>query len=142
MAVYTENYNLILPEGADPYDVEDYNENFRAIDGAFSSVEDALAEIDATLDSMTQTLDALAGKSSSAVKSIQTFNTTKSTGQEISFDLTLSTVNPSRCLVIMTRMNGTTVSVVYTLYANKLSVKLEQGVSGTAKLQFQIVEFY
>ena len=145
MAVYTENYNLILPEGADPYDVEDYNENFRAIDGAFSSVEDALAEIDTTLDSMAQKLDALAGKSSAAVKSIQTVQYSGDVGSQNSVNLSIQPVIPSRCIVIITRLYDSTgykFNFNYTLGNNALTVNLMNSAMGSGTIQFQIVEFY
>lgn len=38
MATYTENYNLIKPEGTDFYNIDDFNENADAIDSALKEV--------------------------------------------------------------------------------------------------------
>ena len=137
MATYTENYNLILPEEDDFYNVEDFNENFRSMDTALSTVEAALESID-------QKLDQMAGKSSSAVKSIQTIITTDFNTNNANLTESIQTVEPSRCIVIADKLmdsTGGSAKFSYTLSANNITVSCS-GPSGYGKMMFQIVEFY
>jgi len=145
MATYTENYNMILPEAEDAYDVEDYNENFRAIDGAFSSLEDTLEEISSAVSAMESRIDALAEKPSSVIKSIQSFTLSKTITDANAVTHPIDPVDPTRCIVLMDYFydkSSGQADISYTLTENSLVLGTNGTVNGPVTLRFQIVEFH
>ena len=62
MANYTENYDLILPEDSDPYNVEDMNTNFAAVDAALYANEQAMADAGEKIDAVGSKVDAVGSK--------------------------------------------------------------------------------
>ena len=130
MATYTENYNLLMTETDDYFDILDYNENFETIDTA-------LAETAAQVKT-------LSTQTASVIKSIQHIVYT-CTYDEPSATLTISEINPEKCFVILERLRDNTTSlteVVYTLEETALTV--EGAITGSSqklKLGFWIIEF-
>ena len=123
MATYTENYNLILPEATDIYDAEEYNSNFKTLDAALASVAEQI--------------ETLSNTPASAIKSIQHIVTSESTTHEI------NPVDPSKCIVILERLKGSSnmfANVDYTLNTSTLETTITSpGYLYT--IGFWIIEF-
>lgn len=166
MSNLTENYNLIKPNSEDYYDIRDFNENMDTIDAQLAQAETRLAAVDTQLTQAEESLAAInekigspndSGKNTlfgcmngtptSVIKSIQhiTYTLVKfSTGTSIS----ISTVDPSKCIVIFERLEDRfeyLSRLNYTLDAATLTVEhYNYGNSEfcDAKFGFWIVEFY
>ena len=77
MANYTKNYNLVLPEQDDYYDVAQFNSNADAIDAQMAETEQKIAGLNPKLDTIIQkigTLDTLIQKVSILDTLIQQIN--------------------------------------------------------------------
>ena len=148
MATYTENYNLTMPEEEDYYNVEDFNENFETIDTLMAENEKATAEINekiGTPENGETIFSLLKNSNSSIIKSIQTVSVSHGTINAKETVVNINTVTPSKCIVLMDRMEDSTsfdVAVSYTLAESKLTVNTKASSSGVITLQFQIIEFY
>lgn len=128
MATYTENYNLVLPETEDVFDVEDYNENFNSLDTALTTIEEKI--------------DTLATTPSSIIKSIQhvTYSNTKNVANGA---VSINPVDVTKAVVIMEFLylnDGYPFS--YTLEGTEISITHNDFTStGALRLGFWIIEF-
>ena len=149
MSTFTENYSLIKPDEEDYYDVADFNENMDTIDTLMAETETEMANISNKIgtpeDTSTETIFGLLNNGGSLIKSIQhvTFAPTK---DKTSGSVSISTVDPARCIVIMERLKDTTNSGLkllnYTL--NEDSISITHDTSGPTYLLygFWVIEFY
>lgn len=128
MSTFTENYDLIKPSEEDYFDVQDFNENFDAIDGQMALTEQEIAGVNEKIGSPAesgQTIFSLLNNMEfpPLVKSIQRViyhnKKTEST-------LSIAPVDPARCIVLMERIydnyDAGCPYVDYTLSSNLLTV--------------------
>lgn len=152
MATYTENYNLTKPEAADFYSVEDMNDNMDSIDSLLAEGESTMeridgkigtAEGDETVLGMLQEMKSGMG-TGGLIKSLQRVTHTVPASSNSS-SVSISTVDPSKCLVIMERLEDDTNSgcdkLLYTLEASKISMTHYSRSSTNIRLGFWIIEF-
>lgn len=157
MATFTENYNLIKPSEEDYYDVQDFNENMDTIDGQLAETAEEVDgigdKIGTAADEGTETVFGKLNQISSGmtgiqlVKSIQhvVYYTDSSDSPGI---CKISTVDPSRCFVIMERLQDSSNSgadyIGYTLNATSISVRHATYTPNGPRitLGFWVVEFY
>ena len=128
MSTFTENYDLIKPSEEDYFDVQDFNENFDAIDGQMALTEQEIAGVNEKIGSPAesgQTIFSLLNNMEfpPLVKSIQrVFYHNKNTGKELS----INTVDPARCVVLMERIydnyDAGRPYVDYTLSSSQLTI--------------------
>lgn len=151
MSTFTENYSLIKPDEADYYDVADFNENMDAIDTLMAETEQEMTAISEKIGTPTeegQTIFSLLANNSSegvsVVKSLQHFiysvpeDTT-------SGSISISSVDPAKCLVLFERLYNATssnIGVKYTLSETKLSLTHSSTANSNSYFGFWIVEFY
>lgn len=154
MATYTDNYNLIKPDEADYFSVEDINENMDVIDTQLAQYEGIGEKVDTVANKIGeptesgQTIFSLlannSGEGVKVIKSIQHVNyiygTTNTT-------VAINAVDTTRCIVLFERLQDTTNSGVacieYTLNSTNLVISHGDG-SYSAKIRagFWIIEFY
>ena len=147
MATYTETYNLVKPDETDGYDVTVFNENWDTLDTELTTTaaqtESISDKIGSPNDTGTNTVFGKLNAGSSFIKSIQSTDIgIKANGGNV--NLSLQTVNPSRCLVIMQRLKDDThlnTKVIYTLSETNINVTTTCSTSGDLYLRFQIIEF-
>jgi len=148
MATFTENYNLIKPDGEDYYDVADFNENMDTLDAVVASVETAAAEVNEKIGTPAasgQTLFSLLAQGSgitfaSLFKSVQ-----RVTIASPSTTVSISTVDPAKCLVFVERLyNNSSVLSYYDfkLEASQITMTEMSGGNKDCRLAFTIIEFY
>ncbi|WP_458407108.1 hypothetical protein [Anaerotignum sp.] len=152
MATYTENYNLTKPGEEDFFSVADLNDNMDSIDSLMAEGESAMASIDGkigtaqggeTVLGMLQEVKNGMG-TGGLIKSLQrvTHNVPTSSG---SSSVSIRTVDPSKCLVIMERLEDDTNSgcdkLLYTLETDKISMTHYSRSSTNIRLGFWIIEF-
>ncbi len=140
MSTFTENYDLIKPSEEDYFDVQDFNENFDAIDGQMALTEREIAGVNEKIGSPAesgQTIFSLLNnmKFPSLIKSIQrVFYHNKNTGKELS----INTVDPAHCIVLMERVydnyDAGRPYVDYTLSSNLLTIS-----HGTASYSTNVI---
>lgn len=128
MSTFTENYDLIKPSEEDYFDVQDFNENFDAIDGQMALTEQEIAGVNEKIGSPAesgQTIFSLLNNMEfpSLIKSIQrVFYHNKNTGKELS----INTVDPAHCIVLMERVydnyDAGRPYVDYTLSSSQLTI--------------------
>lgn len=148
MATYTENYNLIMPEEADNYHVEDFNENFETIDTMMAENEAVSNEINEKIgipENGETVFSLLKNSGGSVIKSIQRILYSYSSSNT-SVSKEINEVNPSKCIVIMERLldssSSGTANVNYTLNATTLDISHGSGtMSSNLRLGFWIIEF-
>lgn len=143
MATYTENYNLIMPEENDFYNVENYNENFQMIDDVMATAENELSKLNDKIgtpdDNGNKTVFGLLNSGTSFIKSIQ--HIIRSTDD--SNTVSINTVDPSKCIVIMERLqfpNTKNSSVTYDLEASIFTSTISAD-GYFASAGFWIIEF-
>ncbi|MGN0134988.1 MAG: hypothetical protein ACI4AO_09715 [Anaerotignum sp.] len=124
MARYTENYDLLLPEEEDIYDVADYNENFEAIDALMAENEETAREINRKLGTPEgeETVFSLLKGNSSIIKSIQRVTYSRPNNTTAG-SIGIREVNPEKCIVLFERYYDT---------ANLGAAKLEYALTATA----------
>ena len=148
MSTFSENYCLIKPDEEDYYDVADFNENMDTIDALMAETEGVLGEINEKIGTAEdQETDTLFGKlnsnSGALIKSIQTAEI--SVASKSSGKASINPVTPSKCIVIMERIQDTThhsTKADYTLSENTIQVACTSSVVGDLVLRFQIIELY
>ena len=131
MAIYTENYNLILPEAEDIYNHKDYNTNFETLDAVLTSMENQI--------------ETFANTPSSVIKSIQ-YVTHKIPADAKESSCKISPVDPSKCIAIFERLEDTTTvaaaKIRYSLGESSISLSHDSRSSSyTIVIGFWIIEF-
>ena len=106
MATYTENYNLVLTEAEDAFDIADYNENFETIDTLMAENEAATNEINEKLGTPenNETVFSLLKAGGSIIKSIQRIKHSVPEGAETS-SVNINPVNVEKTIVIFERLH-------------------------------------
>ena len=148
MATYTENYNLIMPEESDCYNVEPFNENFESIDTLMAENEAISNEINEKIgspnDSGADTLFGRLGTGSSVIKSIQrkTYTVPASTSHNT---ISINEIDATKSFVIFERLYGSddyTAEFTYSLTNTAISVSHgNYGNAGRIIVGFWIIEF-
>ena len=150
MSTFTENYDLIKPGEEDYFDVQDFNENFDAIDGQMALTEQEIAGVNEKIGSPTesgQTIFSLLNNMEfpSLIKSIQrVFYHNKNTGKELSINI----VDPAHCIVLMERVydnyDAGRPYVDYTLSSDLLTISHGTSSYSTNVIccGFWIIEFH
>ena len=107
MATYTENYNLLLTEAEDYFDITDYNENFEAIDTLMAENDAVVNEVNKKLGvpDENETFFSLLKTGGSIIKSIQKVTYTI-VNDTTSGSVSINTVNPKKCIVIFERLQN------------------------------------
>ncbi len=142
MSTFTEHYHLIKPGEGDFYDVQDFNENFDAIDTQLAQSKAGLDGLGDTLAGLTQ-----GGGMQGVVKSIQRVKFSPKSSTTQGTCPLLTRVQAEKCLVILERLKDGTNSgcafIDYTLGEEEISVS-HLSYSGTPNIMvgFWIVEFY
>jgi len=152
MSTFTENYNLIKPQEEDYYDVQDFNENFDAIDAQMMATETAVAGVSEKIGTPTDSgTETMFGKMNqvvevvngiSLIKSIQRFilSTAPNSGRTT---ISIKKVNPDRCIVLAQRLYNYEFKAVHTLSAEQLVVNHSAVGNGANEvIEYQIIEFY
>ena len=144
MATFTENYNLIKPDGEDYYDIADFNENMDTLDSTMAAMETAAAEVSEKIGTPAeagQTLFSLLGNSSSSVlRSVQRVKIA-TPNETVALN---HTVIPEKCFVISERLRNNSENLLnydYTLYADRIEVDHHTDTKDTLKIGFWVVEF-
>ena len=145
MSTYTENYNLIKPDGEDRYDVEDFNENMDTIDAQMMETEQEMERISEKIGTPStegDTLFSLLSGGGSVIKSIQRVTTTISV-TNVSQRLPINTIDVSRSFVVSEHMCNFQQKYTwnYTLEANCLEVTTISSYDYELVLGFWIIEF-
>lgn len=142
MSTFTEHYHLIKPGEGDFYDVQDFNENFDAIDTQLAQSQAGLDGLGDTLAGLTQ-----GGGMQGVVKSIQRVKySLKGSTSAGSCPLSPQVV-PEKCLVILERLKDDTNSgcafIDYSLREDTINIT-HSSYSGSPNIMvgFWIVEFY
>ncbi len=150
MSTFTENYDLIKPDEGDYFDVQDFNENFDAIDGQMALTEQEIAGVHEKIGTPAesgQTIFSLLNHMEipPLIKSIQrVFYHNKNTGKTLS----INTVDPARCVVLMERIydnyDAGRPYVDYTLSSDLLTISNGTGSYSTNVIccGFWIIEFH
>ncbi len=163
MANYTKNYNLILPEQEDYYDVEQFNSNADAIDAQMAETEQKITGLNSKLDELLEKISALDSKLGTAAdtgsntlygllnsrkdvfKSMKRYTYT-STGGQSNYRIPINTVDPTKCFVLVERIvntNSTLSSYSWSLNADHIYVSHANWTSsGVLGLAFTVVELY
>ena len=159
MSTFTENYDFIKPGTADPYDIQDFNENMDAIDAQLAEAEEKMEVIQAGMAQAEETLAAINAKigtsadgqsifallqnGSSVIRSIQRV-VYSCPRMELSGQVAINAVNPSKTFVLSERLtNGhsDTISYDYTLNSNSITVTHGQLSQSVLQVGFWVVEF-
>ena len=151
MATYTENYNLILPEEKDNYNVENFNENFETIDTLMAENEAVSNEINSKIGTPAntgQTLFSLLENNSNSgltsIKSIQRVTYCNETQSADNVNVSINAVNPANCIVLMEFLcypQDRNISSNYVLHESAIAVTHNMAVVNSVKLGFWIIEF-
>ena len=122
------------------------NTNLNTVKSDVSTNKSNISTINTNVNSIKNTVSSLGSSGSSGnsvIKSVQRggvggFNTSK--GQEIN----ISTVNPSKCIVILTYNNsgGNMYGCSYSLQSNKLTIYSSGTSTWPTSIYYQIIEFY
>ena len=163
MANYTKNYNLILPEQEDYYDVAQFNSNASAIDTQMAETEQKISGLNTKLDNLLTKINALDNKLGTAADTgsntlygllnsrkevFKSWNryTYTNTGGQPSYKIAIKTVNPTRCIVLVERLLNTDSAIrpyQYVLNADHIYVSHANWTSsGVLGLAFTVVELY
>ena len=155
MSTFTENYNLIKPDTEDYYDVADFNENMDTLDSVMAAAETAMTTVGEKVDDLSekigtpaasgQTVFSLLAQGSgitfaSLFKSVQ-----RVTIASPSTSVSISTVDPAKCLVFVERLyNNSSVLSYYdfNLEASQITMTEMSGGNKDCRLAFTIIEFY
>lgn len=152
MATYTENYNLTKPEEADFYTVEDMNDNMDTLDSLLAEGETAMERIDEKIGTAAEGETVLGllqevknGMGTGGlIKSLQRVTHTVPASSNSS-SVSISPVDPSKCLVIMERLEDDTNSgcdkLIYTLEESRITMTHYSRSSAMIRLGFWIIEF-
>lgn len=161
---YTENYNLILPEQEDYYDVDEFNQNMEVLDGAVAELSAEVDGLGAKLDELDEKLSALDSKigtqgdngtdtvygllksGTQVFKSWHRYVFSNAANTSMGTITLTESVNPERCIVLTERLRNTTDQTLlydYVLTDSKITVS-HQTLSGTDQLRlgFTVVELY
>ena len=145
---YSENYGFALPDDGDFYDIAPVSDNFDAIDGILTEQDANLTEINSKIgtpgDSGSETLFGLLGNSGGFIRSFQTVDL-NSTAYQGKASKNINPVDPSKCIVLMQRLQDSThhsAKVLDTLTATDISYISESTVNGELYLRFQIIELF
>ena len=149
MSTFTENYDLIKPDEADYYDVQDFNENMDTIDGVMAATEAAISGISEKIGTPategTTIFSLLEGNEqpASSIKSIQRVIAEMDTLNKTQ-DVSINAVDASRSFVILEKLRNLTERyyVDYTLSDNTLQVRTTSSYQEPVKFGFWIIEFY
>ncbi len=163
MANYTKNYNLILPEQEDYYDVAQFNSNASAIDTQMAETEQKISGLNTKLDNLLTKINALDSKLGTAADTgsntlygllnnrkevFKSWNryTYTNTGGQGNNKITITPVNPKKCIVLVERVLNTDTAIQpyqYVLNADHIYVSHANWVSsGVLGLAFTVVELY
>ena len=163
MANYTKNYNLILPEQEDYYDVEQFNSNADTIDAQMAETEQKITGLNSKLDELLEKISALDNKLGTAADTgsstlygllnsrkevFKSWNryTYTNTGGQPSYKIAIKTVDPTRCIVLVERLLNTDSAIrpyQYVLNADHIYVSHANWTSsGVLGLAFTVVELY
>lgn len=144
MATYTENYNLILPEESDDYNVENFNENFETIDTLIAEADSGISKVNEKIGTPEngETIFSLLKTGGSIIKSIQrktctnTYNTTV-------VSIKINPVNSTKCVVFLERLKDASniSSVDYELTDTSIEVTMSNANTGVFAVGFWIIEF-
>lgn len=163
MANFTDNYNLILPEQEDYYDVQEFNDNMELLDSAVGELAMEVEEVNPKLDSLDDKLTALdnkIGKSTDVapntiygllkaggqlVKSIQRHGYSNG-ASSFSGVVNISAVDSDKCIVLVERTyNGSDSLLQYDYALSDTSITVSHPgytSAGILRLAFTVVEFY
>lgn len=146
MATYTENYNFLLTEVEDAFDITDYNENFKTIDTLMAENETAVNEVNEKIGTPEngETIFSLLKTGGSIIKSIQHVvysNEQNNSSGKVTFD----TVDPSKTIIIFERLtdlsNYSASPISYSLEESSISITHNSYSANSLKFGFWIVEF-
>ena len=148
MATCTENYDLTMPEKSDFYNVENFNENFKTIDTLMAESESSIHEVNEKIGSPSDTertslFGCLNSSGNSVIKSIQRVTYSPLTSQT-SQDITINTVDPTKCFVIFERLydhNDFITKIDYMLHDTYLAVTNNSTTVHSLYVAFWIIEF-
>ena len=123
MATYTNNYNLTMPEAEDFFKIQDFNENFEAIDTLMAENDSAVQEVNEKLGTPNdgETVFSLLKSGGSFFKSIQHITLVEATEHIQGETIPIAPVDPAKCIVILERLADTS-----TVSASKVSYELSQ----------------
>lgn len=163
MANYTKNYNLILPEQEDYYDVAQFNSNASAIDTQMAETEQKISGLNTKLDNLLTKINALDSKLGTAADTgsntlygllnsrkgiFKSWNRYIYTSIKSTFSgkITIQPVDPARCIVLVERLgttDGTIKHYTYTLNESSIYITHSGWTSdGTIDLAFTVLELY
>ena len=159
MSTFTENYDLIKPGTADPYDIQDFNENMDAIDAQLAQAEEKMAAIRAGMAQAEETLAAINAKigtsadgqsifallqnGSSVIRSIQRV-VYSSSASDSGGQVAIKAVNPAKTFVFSERLGNSydwTIGYDYTLNSDSISITHGQIGVNVLQVGFWVVEF-
>lgn len=146
MATYTENYNLLVTETEDGFDILDYNDNFEAIDTVLAEHETQMNEVNAKLgtpDEGETVFSLLKNNGGSLIKSVQrvTYQIIKDTE---SGSVSISPVDSSKSFVLFERLQDNSsypTKVDYTLTDTSIEVTHSDESTSSRLIGFWIIEF-
>ena len=144
MATYTENYNLIMPEEGDYYNIESFNDNFEAMDVLMAENESATTEINKKIGTPEsgETLFSLLKSGGSVIKSIQRVTYSRPSSAT-SGSVEIKSVNPEKSVVIFERLydGNPTEKINYTLTETSIECTHTASSSSNLLVGFWIIEF-
>ena len=143
MATYTENYNLIKPDGEDYYDVTDFNENMDTLDRVMAATEAAAEDVSAKIGTPAESgqtvFSLLNNGGGSVIKSLQRVTIISPNTR-----VDIAAVNPLKSLVICERLSNASEKLTdfdYVLHEDHIEMTTMPGTSLKIHLGFWIVEF-
>ena len=154
MATFTENYDLIKPDGDDYYDVADFNENMDALDGLMAAAEQITAAVEQGMADIAEKIGTPAETGQTLFSLLQggsvTFASLFKSVQRVTISsptesVKINTVDPSKCLVFVERLYDQYEEMQhydYVLQANQIKLTEHPSSSKTLILAFTVVEFY
>lgn len=161
MSTFTEKYNLIKPDSADYYDIQDFNENMDAIDTQLAQAEERMTALKAGMAQAEKTLAAINAKigtppsgqtvvsmlqnGGSVIRSIQHVVYYTPGSGILSGSLAINPVNPAKTFVIAEQLYNsykTQVQYNYTLNSNEIALTHPGYTANEVRIGFWVVEFY